>query len=158
MTKVLTLLGLPDTATEDEAAAKLTALMEENTALRRKDEESGAQIACANEAVATARTAFANEREQLIALRLDNALADGRITPATRPVWQKRLRADFANESDMLAKECAALKTRSALPNEADATTPASLLARYEAMPAGPDKAKFLRTHAAAIHAAICVS
>ncbi len=153
MMKVLLLLGLPNTATEDEAAAKLTVLMDETTALRRKDEESGAQLKLANEAAESARQAFANEREQLIALKLDCALADGRITAATRPVWQDRLRKDFANESATLASECAKLKTRTSLPNtDPSCTTDAGILAQYEAMPRGKEKAAFLAQHVHAIN------
>ena len=153
MTKVLTILGLPNTATEDEAAAKLTALMEDATTLRRKDEESTAQLKLANEAAETDRAAFANEREQHIALKLDCALSDGRITAATRPVWQERLRADFANEAATLAKECAKIKTRTALPNtDPSCSTDAGILAQYNSMPKGKEKAGFLAQHAQAIN------
>lgn len=152
MKKVLTLLGLAETATEDEAAAKLQELMDENAALKRKGEELTAETAAANTARDEARTGFVNEREARIGLLLDCGMRDGKVTPATKPVWQQRLCKDFANEAEALARECAALKTRSALPNEAGDHAPAAVLARYEAMPAGPDKAAFLRQHAAAIN------
>lgn len=152
MEKLLTILGLANTATEDEAAAKLTTLIEDNTALRRTGEETAAQLKLANEAADTARKDFANERDAHIALRLDCALADGRITAATRPVWDARLRKDFANESATLAKECVKIKTRSALPNAADDSTAAGILAQYEAMPKGKAKADFLKLHATEIN------
>ena len=153
MQKVLTILGLPNTATEDDAAAKLTVLMDETTTLRRKDEESSAQLKLANEAAESVRKEFANEREAHIALKLDCALADGRITAATRPVWQERLRKDFANESATLAQECAKLKTRTALPNtDPSCSTEAGVLAQYESMPRGKDKSAFLAQHAQAIN------
>jgi hypothetical protein len=156
MNKLLTLLGLAATATEDEAAAKLQVLLDENAALKRTGEEQAAQVACATTAAESARTALENEREARIGLLLDCAIRDGRVTPATKPVWGARLRKDFANESLELSKECVGFKTRSALPNEAGDHTPASILARYDALPAGPEKAEFLRTHAVAINAARC--
>ena len=159
MTKVLTLLGLAETATADEAVAKIQGLMDGQTALQRTSEEQAAQLAFANEettkakAEATAaRTEFANERNARVGLLLDCAISDGRVTPATKPVWDERLRRDFANEAPALAKECAKLKTRSVLPNEACDCSPAGILAQYEAMPAGPEKKQYLRDHAQAIN------
>lgn len=156
MKKLLTRLGLADTATEDEACAKLQGLMDETTALKRTGEENTARVAAANTETETHKTGFANERAARIALVLDCALADGRITPATRLVWEGRLRENFANEATALAQECAKIKTRSALPNEAGDNLPAAVLARYEALPAGPEKRKFLADHAVAINDARC--
>ena len=159
MKKVLTLLGLAEKATEDEATAKLQGLMDGHTALKRTGEEQAAQLAFANEAatkakaeVTVVRQEFANEREARIGILLDCALSDGRVTPATKPVWSERLRQDFANEAPVLAKECAKLKTRTALANEACDSTPSGILAKYNVMPAGPDKNRFLRDNAQAIN------
>ncbi len=153
MKKVLALLGLEEAATEDAAAAKLQALIDEKDALARKAEEAAAEAAAATEAKTAAETGLANEREERIGLLLDCALRDGKVTPATKPVWQARLRRDFANEAAALAKECAGIKTRSALANQAtDSSTPAGILATYEGMADGPDKDKFLRTHARQIN------
>ena len=152
MKKLLMLLSLPETATEDEAAAALQALIDEKTALTRKVEEGAAEVSAANSAKDTAVKGLANEREARIGLLLDCGIRDGKVTPATKPVWGDRLRRDFANESEALAKECAALKTRSALPNEAGDHTPTGILAKYEAMPEGKDKAAFLGVHARAIN------
>ena len=152
MKKLLMLLSLPETATEDEAAAALQALIDEKTALTRKVEEGAAEVSAANSAKDTAVKGLANEREARIGLLLDCGIRDGKVTPATKPVWGERLRRDFANESEALAKECAALKTRSALPNEAGDHTPTGILAKYEAMPEGKDKAAFLGVHARAIN------
>ena len=152
MKKLLMLLSLPETATEDEAAAALQALIDEKTALTRKVEEGAAEVAVANTAKDEAVKGLANEREARIGLLLDCGIRDGKVTPATKPVWGERLRRDFANESEALAKECAGIKTRSALPNEAGDHTPAGILAQYEGMPAGKDKDAFLRVHARAIN------
>lgn len=152
MKKLLMLLSLPETATEDEAAAALQALIDEKTALTRKVEEGAAEVSAANSAKDAAVKGLANEREERIGLLLDCGIRDGKVTPATKPVWGERLRRDFANESEALAKECAGIKTRSALPNEAGDHTPAGILAQYEGMPAGKDKDAFLRVHARVIN------
>jgi hypothetical protein len=154
MKKLLTLLQLPDTATEDEAAAALQALLDKAAESARKGEELAAETTAANEAAATSRKALENERGARIGLLLDCAIQDGRVTPATRPVWEGRLKKDFANEADALSQACAGMKTRSATPNEADgaAASPAAVLARYEGMTPGPDKDAFLRANATAIN------
>lgn len=151
MKKVLALLGLAETATEDEAAAALQTLIDEKIALARKVEELTAETATANAACETAKKGMANEREARIGLLLDCALAEGRATPATRPVWEGRLRKDFPNEAEALGKEPSALKTRSALPNEGPDAAP-GILAKYEAMAEGPEKDAFLRAHAPQIN------
>lgn len=57
---------------------------------------------------------FANERAAHVTLLLDTALADGRITPAQKPDWKKKLEANFTNESQALGKLAPVMKTRSA--------------------------------------------
>ncbi len=151
MKKLLDLLGLPEAATEDEAAAALQTLLDEKADLARKAELSASEAAAAKTAAESAGTALANERESRIGLLLDCALADGRVSPATRPVWAGRLRRDFANEAEALGREKPAFKTRTELPNEGPDGAP-GILARYEAMPEGPDKDAFLRTHAVQIN------
>lgn len=153
MKKVLTLLGLAETATEDEATAKLQGLMDGHTAaLTRTAEEHTAALAFANEETTKVRAEFANERDAHIGLLLDCAIRDGRVTPATKPVWAGRLRQDFANEAPALATECAKLKTRTALANTDDDSSPTGILAKYNAMPKGAQKAQFLRDNAQAIN------
>jgi len=152
MKKLLALLSLPETATEDEAVASLQALSDEKTSLTRKVEELTAEAGAAKTAKETAETGLANEREARIGLLLDCGIRDGKVTPATKPVWQDRLRKDFANEAEALAKECAGLTTRSALPNEKGDPTPSGILARYEAMPESPEKDAFLLVHARQIN------
>lgn len=151
MKKVLALLGLAETATEDEAAAALQTLIDAKIALARKVEELTAELGTANSACETAKKGLANERDARIGLLLDCAIAEGRATPATRPVWEGRLRRDFANEAEALGKEPSALKTRSALPNEGPDAAP-GILAKYEAMADGPEKDSFLRAHAVQIN------
>lgn len=152
MNKLLALLGLAATATEDEAAAKVQALLDENAALKRKGEEQAAEVQTANTACATAKKDFANERDERIGLLLDCAMRDGKVTPATKPVWQGRLKRDFPNEAEALSKECAGLKTRSALPNELGDASPSGVLAKYEAMGDGPDKDAFFAAHVVQIN------
>ncbi len=152
MKKVLELLSLPETATEEEAAAAVQKLIDEKAALARKSEEAAAEAQTAAANCAEAKKGLANEREARIGLLLDCALSEGRVTPATRPVWEGRLRKDFANEAEALGKAAPALKTRSALPNEGPDGAPAGVLARYEAMPEGPEKDAFLRANARTIN------
>ena len=154
MTKILALLGLLETATEDEAVTAINAIIAERDDLKRKLEESTAVTEAANTACAIAKKDLANERDSRIGLMLDCAIRDGKVSPATKPVWEGRLKRDFANESEALAKTCAEIKTKTELPNEAAASTGSSILAKYDAMPSGPDKRKFLNANAAAIHAA----
>lgn len=151
MIKLLALLGLLETATEDEAVAAVQAIITERDDLKRKLEEQKAETATANTGCESAKKDLANEREAHIALTLDCAMRDGKVTPATKPVWAERLRRDFANEAAALSKECASLKTKTALPNEAGS---GDVLTRYEAMKPGEEKAKFLNDHAEAIHKA----
>jgi hypothetical protein len=154
MTKILALLGLLETATEDEAVNAINVIITERDDLKRKLEESSASTEAANTAAENAKKDLANERDSRIGLMLDCAIRDGKVTPATKPVWEGRLKRDFANESEALAKTCAGIKTKTALPNEASASTSGSILATYDAMPNGPDKRKFLNANAAAIHKA----
>ena len=151
MTKLLALLGLLETATEDEAVAAAQAIITERDDLKRKLEEQKAETATANTGCETVKKDLANEREAHIALTLDCAMRDGKVTPATKPVWAERLRRDFANETAALSKECASLKTKTSLPNEAGS---GDVLTRYDAMQPGAEKAKFLNDHAEAIHMA----
>ena len=159
MNKLLAILGLAATATEDEAAVKLQALVDENASLKtqvadltRKCEECDATTASANAACGEAKKGMANEREARIGLLLDCALRDGKVTPATKPVWEGRLRRDFPNEAEALSKHCAEVKTRSALPNELGDGSPSGVLAKYEAMQEGPEKSAYLSAHAVQIN------
>lgn len=61
----------------------------------------------------TKKTELANERQARSNMLLDQALADGRITPAQRPEWAGKLAADFANETGNLAKLTPQAQTKS---------------------------------------------
>lgn len=147
MNKLLALLGLAAEATEDEAVIKLQALLDENTSLKRKCEEMGAEVTTANTACDTAKKEMANEREARIGLLLDCAMTEGKVTPATKPVWEGRLRKDFPNEHIALGKEKPALKTRTEIPNELGDASPSGILAKYESMAEGNEKDAFFRAH-----------
>jgi hypothetical protein len=56
---------------------------------------------------------FNNERAARISDAIATAIADGRITAADKPAWERRLKADFANELPELKKLAAKVKTAS---------------------------------------------
>jgi hypothetical protein len=158
MKELLKLLGLEETATEQDAIAALQKLKDELAALKRTGEETAATVSAANEALEKAKSDFANERALHLGLLLDCAIAEGRVTPATRPVWEARLRKDFANERVLMAQAERMLKTKATLPNEAADASPAGILARYVQMPDGAEKAAFLHQHALVINNARCAA
>jgi len=69
------------------------------------------EIDTLNKKVTKLETDFANERSARRDLLLDQALHEGRISPAEKPEWKGKLDADFANESVKLAKKAPVLKT-----------------------------------------------
>ena len=78
------LLGLPETATEEEISAAIDA------ALKAKAEaEANAEAGTA--ALDETKTALEHERKAHRATILDQAIKDGRITAAERDVWDGRL-------------------------------------------------------------------
>jgi len=92
MKKLAAILGLQDTATEDDITAAVSGAV-------AKAKDSPAQIATANEKATT-------ERRERIALIVGRAVEEGRITGAEKPVWETRL----ANETNYTA-EFAALNS-----------------------------------------------
>lgn len=96
----------------NEKAALETQVASEKETVKAKD-ATLTQITAERDAL---KTDFANERDSRITLLLDNALADGRITPATKPAWGAKLKvvANFANESEALGKLTPAVKTTAA--------------------------------------------
>jgi hypothetical protein len=109
LAKLIALLGLAEDATEEAVAAEIT---------RLKTETADAQTRAEAE---EKETAFANERTARVKLSLDHALADGRITPAMRAAWEKRLADDFDAGSVALANEKPVVKTgETAKPRLAD--------------------------------------
>jgi len=150
---ILEALGLPEDASVEQAVAKINEI--KGTA-NEEAEDLKKEVEDAKTEADKAKEEFANERTARLGLMLDNALAAGQITPATRPVWEKRLRKDFANEASALARVKPAVKKKSAFANAgADRdgfANEADILTRYEAMPKGPEKSEFLQKHARQIN------
>lgn len=151
MEKILALLGLLPTATEDEAVAAIQAIKVECEDCKRQLADKQTEIETSNAACGTAKQELNNEREARIDLLLDCGMRDGRVTPATKPNWHARLKQDFDNEAQALGRTPVTLKTKSEMDNERGG---ADILTRYEAMQPGADKRKFLKDNAAAIHTA----
>ena len=100
------LLGLPETATEEEINAAVGA------ALKAKS-DAEAQAKTAGEGKAAAETALEHERAAHRGTILDRAVTDGRITAAERGTWDARLSHEksFADEVKALDALAARLKT-----------------------------------------------
>lgn len=165
MKAILEALGLPEGASVEDAVAAIKALggtaNEETEDLKEEVKAKEAEAAAAKKEAEKAKEQFANERSAHVGVLLDNAIADGRITPAQRPGWQERLgkRESFANESKSLSKLKPAVKTRSAFANEdlderEGFANEAACLDHYNSMPAGKEKSAFLHKHAEAINSA----
>ncbi len=113
-----TALGLPETAdaaaciaaanTLKTTAANATTVSNELTNEKGKVTQLTSRAETAEGQANTNKTNFANERLARVSLLLDAAVADGRLTSATRKEWETVL----ANESTFAAKlaELAALK------------------------------------------------
>jgi len=102
-------------------AGKAVELANEKTGLESQVAEHKESLKAKDETIGSltkerdaAKQEFSNERGARIALTLDHALADGRITPAEKPAWKTKLEADFANSSEALAKKTPAMKVRPA--------------------------------------------
>lgn len=76
------------------------------------------------------RVQFENERKAHVGSLLGAAVADGRITEAERPTWEQRLGANFANESEALAKLTPKHKTAPAADGNRSAVTGAAAAER----------------------------
>lgn len=105
--KLAEALGLdPNTATPEQIVAAVSAMKAKQAEQEGVEMENGKmkaacaaadaakKLACENEA--KMKAACANERKARITLMLDNAIRDGKVTPATRSGWE----AKFANEAD----------------------------------------------------------
>lgn len=115
--KLIALLGLAADATDDQVNEAITALKARAddaegkvTALEKQIEELTAEKTSAEEGKATAETALANERSAHNGVLIDLALADGRITPALKPLWAKRLSDSPDTNRIALANEQTRLK------------------------------------------------
>ena len=91
-------------------AGSVTSLANEKAAVDTKLANAQAEAAdlktkltAAEEKAKTAETTLANERTARVTDLLDGAIQTGRITPAEKPTWERRLKADFANEAPALA-------------------------------------------------------
>ena len=140
MKKLLALLGLPETATEDEAAAALQALLDAQ--------------ASAAQALAAAETARDEAQAACRAARCDAFIAAHRDRIADEAKF--RLAYDAAPDATEAAFGLfkAAPAAAPAAPSRIsarDAQTPGDsapvTLAAYRAMPAGKDKDAFLSKH-----------
>lgn len=97
--RLLAVLGVPETATEDDLCAKVTEI---NSSL--KDATAAAETAntTANEvraALETAQGALLSERAAHRELVVSNAIAAGVITPADKDKWLADLSANFEGKS-----------------------------------------------------------
>jgi hypothetical protein len=113
LTKLIQLLKLPAGATEQDVAAAITKLQTDCADCATQTEAAKAEAAEKEMELANSKKACANERAARIGLLLDNAIADGRITPSGRAAWEKRLAEDIGSGSIALANEH--IKTESAV-------------------------------------------
>lgn len=97
----------------DAAIAAQTQFANERAELQTKIATADGRVVALTAERDTARTEFANERKVAAALKLDAAIAAGRITQAQRPEWEPKLVADFANEAPKLDALKPAVKTAS---------------------------------------------
>jgi len=100
------LLGLPETATEEDINAAIGAALKAKT-------DAEAQAKTAGDAQKSAETQCEHERQAHRKTILDRAVEDGRITGAERGTWEARLSHEksFAGETAALAALPKKLKT-----------------------------------------------
>lgn len=115
--KLIQLLHLPETATDEDIAAAITKLQGDAANAATQAEAARAEANEVKDKADKAEKACANERAARVGLILDGAIAAGIITPAARPAWQKRLADDIDGGSLALANERPALKTSPASKN-----------------------------------------
>lgn len=101
------LLGLPETATEEEINAAIGA------ALKAKA-DAEAQAKKAGEEKQAAETALEHERKARRGAILDRAVEDGRITAAERDVWDARLAHEKSFDAERKALEALPAKLKTA--------------------------------------------
>lgn len=112
--KLIQALGLPETATDEEIFAAIEKNKAAAADAATKQAAAEAEKAQAEKEKDEAKAELANERAARCGLLLDQAIAEGRISVAGRPAWEKRLTDDFAAGSVALANE-KPLKTASAV-------------------------------------------
>ena len=97
--RLLTVLGMPETATEDDLCAKVTEI---NSSLKDATADAETANTTANEvraALETAQGALLSERAAHRELVVSNAIAAGVITPADKDKWLADLSANFEGKS-----------------------------------------------------------
>ncbi|NCA83477.1 MAG: hypothetical protein EOM72_12165 [Opitutae bacterium] len=112
---IAALLKIDPSSTEEQFKAALQKLADDNASLKAAADAAKAEATQAQTDKSTAETALANERNARIDVLLLQAVADGRVTPAGKPAWEKNLREDFGKFSVALANEKPQIKTASAL-------------------------------------------
>ena len=103
--QILQALGLPAEATDEQVIAEITKLKAAAADAATKVEAANDETAAEKEEKEELKEALANERRARTDLLLDQAIADGRISPAARPAWAKRLTADPSAGALALANE-----------------------------------------------------
>ncbi|MDD3584187.1 MAG: phage protease [Kiritimatiellae bacterium] len=120
------LLGLPETATEEEVNAAVAAALKAKEDAEAQAKKAQDEAKKAGDALEAAETALEHERKARRSAILDRAVEDGRITAAERDTWEARL----AHEKRFAAE----LKALNALPAKLK-TAPSAKGARRGALP-----------------------
>ena len=129
--ELIKILGLGEDATDEQIMTAIKAgaqAVEELATERTKAEAAEAEKGQAEKDRDEAKAELANERAARCGLLLDQAIAEGRISVAGRPAWEKRLKDDFAAGSVALANE-KPLKTESAVTQTPGAQAKVDLVA-----------------------------
>ena len=103
--KLIQALGLPETATDEDIFAAIEKNKAAAADAATKQAAAEAEKDQATKEKDEAKAELANERAARCDLLLDQAIAEGRISVAGRPAWEKRLKDDFAAGSVALANE-----------------------------------------------------
>ncbi len=110
---LVALLKLDPSTTEEQARTAIQKLADDNTALKAAADAAKAEADSAKNAKSETDTALANERRARIDLLLTQAVADGRVSPAGKPAWERNLQGDFDAFAVALANEKPQIKTES---------------------------------------------
>lgn len=102
----------PPTAGEDELMALLEKQMAGKAEVCNEKAALEAKVTSLTAEVCNSRQALETERKTRVESALANAVTAGQITEAEKPKWQRRLEADFANESADLAALPPKVKTQ----------------------------------------------
>lgn len=111
---LVALLGMANTATEQEATTEITRIKTEaGKVTGLANEKTTAATSLQNEQTehGKTKTALANAIKQRNTLALDNAVKAGKITAAQRAEWETKLTEDFETNSKALQNSKPAIKT-----------------------------------------------